>query len=241
MDYTKFCYWMDVGDFEKLRKHLQRNGVEIMSESRVPCRVLRASKTIGFVPPRAWYGFCKRRTSWYWNSEKAGKTLVVSNTPLDHVDMEGIIIRRSSFKPDRFPSSEDLIQLIGSEAYQLKKPHTWDDVDSDEKDVYEAWFEHYRPDESFDFDKIFASHSANHANFLDPKFCISRSGAIAPYSIGDSLHVCSSCLEFLNILGTHCSTKYVVPCMGGVLFAHLPMNQYFEVKTHDTINDRGGS
>jgi hypothetical protein len=155
--------------------------------------------------------------------------------------MEGVVIRRSSFRPDQFPSSEDLIQLIGSEAYQLKKPHTWDDVDSDEKDIYEAWFKHCRPDESFDFGKISVSHSANHANFLDPKFGIRRNGAIVPYSIGDSLHVCSSCLEFLNILGSHCSMKYVVPCMGGVLFAHLPMDQYFEVKTHETINDQGGS
>lgn len=233
MGYKKYCYWMEADDFSELRNDFEQKGVELISEARVPCRVLRASKTIGFVPPRAWYGFCKRKTSWYWNSEKAGKSLVVSHTPLGHLDIETVIIQGSSFKPERFPSSDDLIQLIGSQAYQTKKPLTMEHPDPDEKDIYQAWFEHYRPNELFDFDKVFASHSANHANFLDPKFFIRRNGTIVPYSIGDSLHVCSSCLEFLNILGSHCSIKYVVPCLGGVLFAHLPMDQYFEVRIHE--------
>ena len=54
---------------------------------------------------------------------------------------------------------------------------------------------------------------------------------MVPYSISDSIHVCSSCLEFFNILGKQWPVKYVVPCIGAVQFAHLPMDQYFEVKT----------
>jgi hypothetical protein len=73
------------------------------------------------------------------------------------------------------------------------------------------------------------SHSANHSNFLDPKFFIKLDGLIVPYSIADSLHVCSSCLEFFNVLGSEWLVKYVVPCIGAVLFGRLPIDRYFKV------------
>lgn len=56
-------------------------------------------------------------------------------------------------------------------------------------------------------------------------------GGKAPYSIAGSLHVCSSCLEFFNVIGDQWRLKYVVPCIGAVQFARLPINQYFEVET----------
>ena len=87
-----------------------------------------------------------------------------------------------------------------------------------------------RENEPFDFDKIFMSHSANHANFLDPKFFVQLNGAPAPYSIADSLRVCSSCLELFNILGGQWPVKYVIPCIGAVQFAHLPLNRYLRVE-----------
>jgi hypothetical protein len=57
-----------------------------------------------------------------------------------------------------------------------------------------------------------------------------QNGIMAPYSIADSIHVCSSCLEFFNILGSQWPVKYVVPCIGAVQFARLSMDHYFEVK-----------
>ena len=218
-------YWLNFKD-------LAEKGVVLTNEARVPCRALKPSKRISFVPPPAWYGFCKRRTSWYWDSEKAGKTLVVSDTALDHPYLETVtVIKGSNFKPERFPPPDDLTRLAGSEAFQTKKPHTWDNVDPDEKEFYRVWFEHYRPDDVFDFDKIFVSHSANHANFLDPRYFIRSDGLVIPYSIGDSVRVCSSCAELFNILGTQWTVKYVIPCIGAVQFAHLPMDQYLEVTT----------
>jgi hypothetical protein len=95
---------------------------------------------------------------------------------------------------------------------------------------YQRWFERNRANEPFDFEKILMSHSANHANFIDPKFFITMNGEKVPYSIADSIHVCSSCLEFFNILGSQWSLKYVVPCIGAVQFAYLPKDQYFEVR-----------
>jgi hypothetical protein len=229
-EYQKFCYWVDLQGLKKVKKSLVEKGIQLTDEARIPCLVLRASREVGYLAPPAWDGFCKRRTSWYWKSDKAGKFLVVSNTSLDHLDIENtIIITESDFKPDRLPSPGEMLQLIKSEKYQGLKPDAWDEVDPLDKEFYQRWFERHRPGELFDFDKLFARHSANHANFLDPKFFVNLNGIMVPYSIADSIHVCSSCLELFNILGEQWPVKYVVPCIGAVQFAHLPMDQYFEV------------
>ena len=232
MPYQKFCYWVDAGELRKVRSSFKEKGLQTKEEVRIPCRALRASRGVDYVTPQAWDGFCKRRTSWYQTSDKAGKYLVVSNTSLDHSDIENpIIVTESSFKPHLLPSPDEIEQLAKSREYQKRKPKAWEDVEPIDKDFYQTWFERHRENEPFDFDKIFMSHSANHANFLDPKFFVKLNGATVPYSVADSLHVCSSCLELFNILGEQWPIKYVVPCIGAVQFAHLPMDQYFKVST----------
>jgi hypothetical protein len=223
---------MDVHGLSKVRKNFEEKGIQLTDEARIPCRVLRSSREAAYLASSAWYGLCKRRTSWYWESKKAGKLLVVSNISLDHLDIGNpIIITESNFKPDRLPSLDEILELIKSEEYQQRKPNTWENVEPIEKEFYQTWFERHRTNEPFDFEKIFMNHSANHSNFLDPKFFINLDGLIVPYSIADSIHVCSACLEFFNILGSQWSIKYVVPCIGAVLFAHLPLNQYLKVET----------
>jgi len=231
MEYKKFCYWVDLHGLKSVRRNLEEKEIELLDEARIPCRVLRESINIAFLAPPAWNGFCKRRTSWFRKSKMAGKFLIVSSSPLDLPDLENpIIVVESNFKPDRFPSCEEISQLIQSKEYQTRKPPEWDKPDPLERDFYQRWFERSRVNEPFDFDKILLSHSANHANFLDPKYSINLNGSIVPYSIADSIHVCSSCLEFFNILGDQWPVKYVVPCIGAVQFAHFPMDRYFEVR-----------
>jgi hypothetical protein len=230
-EYKKFCYWIDSHNLKKVREDIEQQGRELDDEARIPCRVLRSSRDIGYLAPPAWDGFCKRRTSWYRRSKKAGKFLMVSNTSLNHLDIGNpIIIKASNFKPGHLPFYGEILQLIKSEEYQSLKPDVWEKVDPLDKEFYQRWFERYQTKELFDFDKIFAHHSANHANFIDPKFLINTDGIKAPYSIADSIHVCSSCIEFFNILGEQWPVKYVVPCIGAVQFAHLPIDQYFEVR-----------
>ena len=240
MGYKKFCYWVDFNRLKAVRRNLEEREIDLPDESRIPCRVLRASKEIVYLAPPAWDGFCKRRTSWYRKSNMAGKFLIVSNSPLDVPDLESpIIIAGSNFMPDRLPNPDEISQLVRSKEYQKRKPSEWDKPDPLERDFYQRWFERQQRKEPFDFDKILLSHSANHANFLDPKFFINLNGTMVPYSIADSIHVCSSCLEFFNILGSQWPVKYVVPCIGAVQFAHLSMEHYFEVKTLRAVNPGG--
>ncbi len=241
--YQKFCYWIDSHGLRRVRENIEQKGEELDDEARIPCRVLRPSTETIFLAPPAWNGFCKRRTSWYRKSEMAEKFLMVSNSPLNLPDIDHpIIITESNFKPDRFPSSDEISRLIQSREYQKRKPSEWDKPDPLEKDFYQRWFERNRIKEPFDFEKILMSHSANHANVLDPKYFATLNGCMVPYSIADSLHVCSSCLEFFNILGEQWPLKYVVPCIGAVQFAHLPMDRYFEVRIqrgNDNNRDKG--
>jgi hypothetical protein len=231
MGYQKFCYWVNSRGLEKVKMDLEVKSIQLTEEVRIPCRVLRESIEIGFVTYSAWDGFCKRRTSWYWKSKKAEKFLIVSSTPLDLQGFENpIVIAESNFSPDRFPTPKEMPKLIQSKEYQKRKPHQWDKPDPVERDFYKRWFERNRIKEPFDFDNILLSHSANHANFLNPEYFVNLNGVKVPYSIADSIHVCSSCLEFFNILGEQWPVKYVVPCIGAVQFAHLPIDQYFEVR-----------
>jgi hypothetical protein len=229
--YQKFCYWVDFHGLKAVRKNLEERKIDLPDEARIPCRVLRASTEVIYLAPPAWNGFCKRRTSWYRKSEMADKSLIVCKSQLDLPDLRNpIVITESDFKPDRLPSPEEISQLIQSKKYQTEKPPEWDKPDPLEKDFYQRWFERQPRQEPFDFDKILLSHSANHANFIDPKFFVNLNERKVPYSIAGSIHVCSSCLEFFHILGEQWSVKYVVPCIGAVQFAHLPMNKYFKIE-----------
>jgi len=230
--YRKFCYWMDRAVWIELSDLLQTEGRNPIEETRIPCRSLRASQEIGVVCPSAWEGFCRRRTSWYWASGKAGKILLVSNRALDLSEIgTRVVMTESNFRPERFPDAAELDQLVQSEIFQRRKPRLWDKIVPAERDVHQRWFERYGAKEPFDFENILKHHSANHANFVDPLFFVTLKTSRVPYSIADSLHACSSCLEFFDILGETWPLKYVVPCLGAVQFARLPRDLYFEIDT----------
>ncbi|OGP63743.1 MAG: hypothetical protein A2170_08940 [Deltaproteobacteria bacterium RBG_13_53_10] len=231
-NYRKFCYWTDFRGLEKAKEEFGGRGIPLGGEDRIPCRVLRSSSEAGFVAPQAWNGFCKRRTSWQRKSKMAEKFLFVAGSPLSLPGFENpIVIEESAFVPPRLPTSDEIFALTRSEEYRKRRPAEWDKPDPYEEDFYKRWFGRNRTNESFDFGKMLLSHSANHANFIDPKFFVAIDGAPVPYSISDSIHVCSSCLEFFNILGEGWPLKYVVPCIGAVQFARLPADRYLKVIT----------
>ncbi len=238
--YKKYCYWLDLNEFNSVKKDSEKKEIKGTDETHLPCRVLRTSTELGYVSPSAWNRFCKRRTSWYWKSDKAEKFLIVSNKPMDIAGCKDpITIVESNFKPDRLPSEKEILELIELDEYRKEKPKGWDRPDPIEKDFYQIYFERYGATDSFNFEKLLKYHSANHANFLNPQLFIVMNESMAPYSIADSIHVCSSCLEFFDILGKQWPVKYVVPCIGAVKFAGLPMNHYFEVKTLGAVNSGG--
>jgi hypothetical protein len=228
--YEKFSYWVNQEELEGIRENLRHSGKIVAEETQIPCRALRSSLEIGLVLPSAWQAFCKRRTSWYASSDKAGRFLVVSNRPLAiSGHSHTTLIRESDFRPDRLPTFEEVKEMAASRSFQEKKPTVWDKIDLLEKDFYRKWFERLGEKNRPGVEALLIYHSANHANFLDPRFFVLVEARKAPYSIADSLHACSSCLEFFNILGGKWPLKYVTACSGAVRYARLPRDQYFSV------------
>ena len=195
----KFCYWLNQNELEGIRENLKHGEITVTEETHIPCRALRSSLEISLVLPTAWQGFCKRRTSWYESSEKAGRFLIVSNRPLPvSGDSRTILLRESDFMPDRLPTFEEVKEMAASRSLQEKKPLIWDKIDPSEKAFYRKWFERLRGKDHLRFEEVLIYHSANHANFLDPRFYVLLESGKAPYSIADSLRTCSSCLEFFQ-------------------------------------------
>jgi hypothetical protein len=237
-EYRKYCYWLNPHSVNKVRNLLEQEGIRLEEEVRIPCRVLRSSHDIRILTPSAWDGFCKRKTSWYWKSDKAKKLLIVSSRPLECSGLDRpIVIHESNFQPHRLPLPEEVRLLVQSKEFEKKKPRLWDKVTIAEKDTYQRWLKRFHDQEPFDFDRIFMVQSANHANFLDPRFYTGVGEAVTPYSIAKSAYVCSSCLEFFNILGDQWRVKYVVPCLGAVQFARVPQDMYFRVESQRKSDD----
>ncbi len=215
-----------------MRKSLREREGQLPDEVLIPCRVLRETTEIGCVAPQAWEGFCKRRTSWYLSSGNAGRFLIVSRYPLGLPGLEdSTLVMGSNFNPERLPNSGEIAEMVQSASFQESKPRIWDRVDQMEREFQRRWFKRHGINERFDFDQVFMVHSANHSNFINPRFYVFLNGSKSPYSIATSARVCSSCLEFFNILGEKWPVKYVIPCIGAVQFARLPKDRYFRVET----------
>jgi len=73
------------------------------------------------------------------------------------------------------------------------------------------------------------NHKANHANFLSRQFTTSIDGEDVPYSITTNDGVCSSCVEFFNIIKQD-DRKLVRACPGSITFAKLERERYYDVK-----------
>jgi len=81
-----------------------------------------------------------------------------------------------------------------------------------------------------DYGFLYLSHSANHANFLSPRFFVRDGEGMIPYSIDRSAHLCSCCVELFQILGGNYQKKMVAPCPGATIFARLKPDQYLLVE-----------
>lgn len=211
---------------------LSQQGVDLFEYKKAACLPLSPRVAMGAVPPSAWhdYPFCRRQLSWYAVSPRAGQYLLVSAHPLEQVDLKPqVVIEKTSFKPPRLPGPDELDRLIQRESYVQARPRAWEDLSSQDPADQERWLK-IMGLRSVTYQELFQWHRANHANFIEPLYALDTPQGPIPYSIGKTSHVCSACLEMYNVIGTQWPSKLVVPCPGGVLFAGLAVNRYYEVK-----------
>jgi hypothetical protein len=233
LKYQKFSYWLTEKDFRFLKKNLSSKGIDFFASKRAVCVPLSKEVAIGFVPIDSWgkYPFCRRPLSWYKVSPFVGKILVVSSFGLQeyHVTPE-TVIQESYFEAPKLPDREGKLKLIKQESYQKAKPGEWEDIDADGPDLHNEWLKMMGV-RGVSYEELFITHRANHANFIEPAYFIIEENRPVPYSIDQTSHICSACLEFFNIIGARFRKKMVIPCPGAVLFAGMVPNRYYEVLT----------
>ena len=228
--YQKHVYWLTEAEEVRLREELASRHIKIRSAKGIVCTPLDEINKISSVAPHIWDDTCARQGSWYRASDKNGLYLVISSFELDgYEDKKAATITRSEFNPPRLASTEEKHALIHDPEFVNQIPPEWRTVDAMEKRIYLRWARRLGSDAE-DYDFLYLSHTANHANFIKPRFFIEENHNIIPYSIDRSAHLCSCCLELFQVQGTKYSKKLVAPCPGATIFARLKPDQYLLVE-----------
>jgi hypothetical protein len=228
--YKKYVYWLTGEEEEALRNELESQGTRLRTVKGVVCFPLNKSTKIASVPPEVWDQTCARQGSWYRASEKNGLYLIVSNFALDDtLYPAAALLTLSSFKPPILANLDEKRDLIEDPYFQSKIPAHWKTVDEKEKKIYLMWAKKLGSSLD-DYDFLYLTQTANHANFINPRFFIREKGLTIPYSLDVSAHLCSCCLELFLVIGGSYSKKLVAPCPGATIFAELEPNRYILVQ-----------
>ena len=224
--YRKYAYWMDESRVRDLEEVATEMGVKLKEAKGLMCTPLDPINKISIVAPTVWDETCRRPGSWYHASEKQGLYLAVSSFELQGFEKElSSIITESSFVPDSLATIQEKLALIADPAYLKAAPRQWSDVEDKEKRIYLRWAKRLGSDLE-DYELLFLSQCANHANFISPKLFVRGKTGIVPYSIDKSAHLCSCCLELFQVIGQRWEEKLVAPCPGATIFARLKRDRY---------------
>jgi len=155
---------------------------------------------------------------------------VISSFDVEEIkDKKAATIRRVDFNPPKAATPEDKKALVDDPDFDRRVPPRWREVGDVEKRIFLRWAARLGS-ETEDFDLLYLSHTANHANFVKPRFFVREGETIIPYSIDRSAHLCSSCLELFQVLGAEHKKKLVAPCPGAAIFARLEPDKFLLVE-----------
>jgi len=228
--YVKHTYWLSKTEESGLRKELEGRGIKLKSAKGIVCTPLDEINKIASVAPDVWDDTCSRQGSWYRESDKNGLYLVISSFDLEgYENRKAATITKSDFVPQRSASPDEKKGMIHDPSFEDKVPSAWSEVEDLEKRIYLRWAKRLGSDVA-DYDFLYLSHTANHANFLNPRFFIEKDHRIIPYSIDRSAHLCSCCIELFQVIGSTYREKLVRPCPGACIYARLEPDQYLLVK-----------
>ena len=227
--YIKYVYWFTGDEEARLREDMKERNIKIKAAKGIVCTPLDEINKVSIVSPEVWDDTCFRQGSWYRASDKNGLYLVVSSFDLGgYAEQKTATITRSEFDPPRLANKEEKQSMIDDQEFMSKIPPDWQKIDEVEKRIYLRWAKRLGS-EVRDYDFLYLSHTANHANFINPRFFIRQNRSMIPYSIDCSAHLCSCCLELFQVLGTQYAKKLVAPCPGATIFARLIPNRYLLV------------
>lgn len=231
--FSKHIYWVPGQEFETFKTQMKNSEFKLKPVYKTSCETLNAkNKTVRYAAPKIFNGLCNRQGSWYRESNKAGSYLVVSDIPLPekynrYLDAN---LNATDFTPDSLPTSDEIKQLIKAEEYQTKKPDEWEDKGIKDSVLFKIMF---TVTGFWGFGDNINSHwnnqRSNHANFLAHKYTAEIDGEDVPYSVTENDGVCSSCVEFFNIIEQD-SRKMVSACPGSITFTGVKRKKYYDVQ-----------
>ena len=228
--FIKHIYWLTKDEEARLREELAGQGIEMVSAKGVVCRPLDGVDEISSVAPEVWNQTCSRQGSWYRASDKNGLYLVISSSELvGYEDKKAATITESDFDPPRLARPEEKKAMIHDPQFAGQVPPRWKEANDTEKRIFLRWARRLGS-EAKDFEDLHLSHTANHANFIRPRFFVKEKERIIPYSIDRTAHLCSCCLELFQVLGTQHEKKLVAPCPGATIFGRRKPNRYLLVE-----------
>lgn len=228
--YIKHTYWLTEAEKDRLLADMAGRNIKVRWAKGIVCTPLDEINKISVVAPEIWSDTCARQGSWYRASDKNGLYLIISSFALeDYRHRKSTTITPSSFTPPKLASTPEKEEMVRDATFIEKMPSQWADVDLRDKNIYLRWARRLGSNVT-DYDFLYLSHTANHANFIMPRFFIRENGATIPYSIDRSAHLCSCCVELFQILGSEYAKKLVAPCPGASIFARLKPDQYLLVE-----------
>ena len=228
--YQKHIYWLTRDEALQLQNTLKSRGVKLKHAKGIVCTPLDKINKITSVAPEVWDETCGRQGSWYRTSDKNGLYLIVSAFELDGFEAQkDAVITESDFVLPLPASQSEKQVLLDDPRLQERMPARWRQVDDIEKRIYLRWAKRLGSSVQ-DYDQLYMTHTANHANFITPRFFIETSDGIVPYSIDRSAHLCSCCVELFQVLGSKFKKKLVAPCPGATIFARLKPDRYLLVE-----------
>jgi hypothetical protein len=230
MAYLKHVYWLSAEEEARLRRHLKAEGIKLKSAKGVVCTPLDEINKVSSVAPEVWDETCVRQGSWYRASDKNGLFLVISSFELEgFAHHKASTIRQVDFRPPHLADLREKKEMVSDRDFSVRIPARWKQVSELEKRIFLRWAGRLGS-EVEDFDFLYLTQTANHANFTKPRFYVEEDGEIVPYSIDRSAHLCSCCLELFQVIGEKHSKKLVAPCAGAVIFARLTPDRYLLVE-----------
>ena len=228
--YRKFIYWLSEAEESSLRQELEQRRIKLPSAKAIVCTPLDEINRITSVAPDVWNATCARQGSWYRASAKQGLYLIVSSFELKHYRKRcAAVITKSDFVPPRLATQTEKQALLANDEFRSEIPPEWSCANDFEKRIYLRWAKRLGSDET-NYDTLYVSHTANHANFMRAQFFVTKDRQRVPYSIDHSAHLCSSCLELFQVIGEQYPVKLVAPCPGATIFARLKPDQYLLVE-----------
>lgn len=228
-----YLYWIPADDFQTAKRVIRDMGLVLSGSRMTPCETLRVTPGRAiYATPQVFSRMCTRQGSWYRSSERNGQFLLLTGVRLDselddYLDAE---LNESTFQPDALPTNEVLQSIVDSPEYQNSRPDAWEQKTVMEGMMVKLLFMFNRFWDLRDsLDKHWLSHRANHANFLAARVTTKVDGEVVPYSVSENAGVCSSCVEFFNIISPK-TRKLVRSCPGAVSFGGARPNVFVDVR-----------